>query len=222
MGTGLALAPLEGNGTLAGFLIIAAAFRLIPAGAFDDFPAIPAEFKISQDILGFPPYKVCGDKAHIFFGSHFFILRTAVGSIRHNRYCFILLFHAIEGFFQKLAVTVDVLLILVILNDAPVFAGCLYDICHIPTVLFPCFFTLCRIRVCRVLQNGCIHSAVFFDTQAAGSIFSLHRLLFQYTQKKLATAEISIIRPAKVFQYHRILQGQLLSFRKFPHCGCGI
>ena len=139
MGAVLALALLKGNGTLASFLVIAAAFRFMTAGAFDDFPAIFAEFKISQDVLGFPSCKVCGDKAYILFGSQFFILRTAVGAIRHNRYCFILFFHAIKSFFQELAVTMDVLLILVILNDAPVFARCLYDICHVPAVLFPGF-----------------------------------------------------------------------------------
>lgn len=62
----LALALLERNGTLAGSLVIAAAFRFMPAGAFDNFPAIFAEFKISYDVLGFPPCKVCGDKAYIF------------------------------------------------------------------------------------------------------------------------------------------------------------
>ena len=160
----LALALLERNGTLAGSLVIAAAFRFMPAGAFDNFPAIFAEFKISYDVLGFPPCKVCGDKAYIFFGSQFFILHTAVGTIRHNRCCFSLFFHATEGLFQKLAVTVDVLLILVILNNAPVFAGCLYDICHVPPVLSPGFFAVCRIRVSRVLQNGRIHAAVFFGT----------------------------------------------------------
>ena len=98
MGAVLALALLKGNGTLASFLVIAAAFRFMTAGAFDDFPAIFAEFKISHDVLGFPPCKVCGDEAYIFFGSQFFILHTAVGTIRHNRYCFILFLHAVESF----------------------------------------------------------------------------------------------------------------------------
>ena len=177
----------------------------MPTGASEDFPAIFAEFKISQDVLGFPACKICGDKAHIFFGSHFFILRTAVGAIRHDRYCFGLFFHAIEGLFQELAVTVDVLLILVILNDAPVPAGCLYDICHVPTVLFPGFFAVCRIRVGRVLQDGRVHASVFFGSQAVGSIFLLYGLLFQHTQKELVAAGIIIICPAKFFQCGCIL-----------------
>ncbi len=90
----LAMALLEGNGTLESFLVLAAAFRFMPAGAFEDFSAIFAEFKISQDILGFTPCKVCGDKVYIFFGSQFFILRTAVGAVRHDRHYFSLFFHA--------------------------------------------------------------------------------------------------------------------------------
>ena len=58
MWTVLALAPLEGNDTLAGFLVMAAAFRFMSTGTFEDFPAILAEFKISQDVLGFPACKV--------------------------------------------------------------------------------------------------------------------------------------------------------------------
>ena len=99
----------------------------------------------------------------------------------------------------------EVLLILVILNDASVFAGCLYDICHVPTVLFPGFFAVCRIRVGRVLQNGCVHAAVFFGAQAVGPIFLLYGLLLQYTQKKLIAAGTIIICPAKFFQCGCIL-----------------
>lgn len=101
--------------------------------------AVPTIFKITQNVFGFPPSKVCRNQFDVFLLCQFLVLPACICPVRNYDYRFPVYSFRFQCFLQKLTVTVYILLILIVKHNASIFTGCLCYICHISTILFPRF-----------------------------------------------------------------------------------
>ncbi len=166
MGALFTLAAVERGCALAYPGIIATALGFKASGTLFHFCLVLAELEISRDVLCLTVSKVCRHQLYILSGGKPFIGRAGICPVcyYHGRFrVYAFLFKVI---LKELAVTMGVLPILVVRNDAAIFPCRFPHVCRISSVLLHGFLLVGGIQVGRVLEYGGVHPAVFLYAQA--------------------------------------------------------
>lgn len=140
-----------------------------------------------------------------FLSGQFLVLFARIGSICNDSHFLFLRFLGRKVFFHELAVTVDVLLILVIRDYRPVFTNRFLEICGKSTIFLPGFFLESRIRVRRILGDSGIHASALLCVKPT-FCFLDNRLLGKTADQQLVFRHFVIKRFTPFQQSVRILQ----------------
>lgn len=99
------------------------------------------------------------------------VLFSCISAVCNKESFFLLYFLSSQAVFQKLAVAVVVLLVLIIRDDRAVFAHRLFQIWSIFLIFFPGFPLEGCIWVRWILEHAGMETTIFFCAQAADSFF---------------------------------------------------